>query len=58
MYHHQDHQAEYSTHHQADEQHHDAVYAASEQAAGNVPNDADKCEDNEQAADDAKFDPI
>jgi hypothetical protein len=58
MHHHQNHEAEYSTHHQADEEHHDAVNAAREQAAGDVPNDADKRQDNKEAADDAEFDPI
>jgi hypothetical protein len=58
MQHHQNHEAEYSAHHQADGEHHDAVYTAGQQAAGDVPNDADNGQDDKEAADHAKFDPI
>ena len=58
MHHHQDHEAEYSAQHQADEQHHDAVYPAGEQAAGKVPNDAHQREDDEQTTNESELDPI
>lgn len=47
MHHRQNHETKYSAHHQADEEHHDAVDSAGKQAAGYVPNDADKSQNNE-----------